>query len=570
MSIYKLLSPENTPRSMDQSNASLILRERTFQGILNGLSILTVITAMAATFIYVRQNLLAPILLTWGIFLVIGAITLVRNIPFWIRVDLIAVILFLAGVFFYVLNGVSGVGLLFLLGSVVIITVFGGGRAGIAAAIISAAAIFVIGIMVSSGRLLQPVPISLGSNIGWLVSGVAFLALAVIFVGSISQMISNLTHTLGAQQSTLDQQIQEQTNLQTFANNQGQELERRNQHLDVLLQLSQINNEARNQQEFLNNFSTFLQSKYNLYHVGVYILDETKAYAILRSSPGETGKVLMEQKFRLRVGETGMIGDVAFRREARYAPNVEEDTVYYQNPLLPYTKSELTVPIKARNEVIGVLDLQSEIENAFSATDIRIFELLANSLGTVIVHRELTSRLDQIENEADQASRMNVRKAWRSYLRTSRRNYAFRYRDQEISSDIPESEISKSVVEMGGIVQKTIQSEDGAQQTVLALPIKLRGETLGVLNIHFSGTVIPQDLVQLMESTSNRLGLALENARLLEDIQVRAEREHLVSDISARVRSSTAVEDILSTAAAELGRSFGVSEVLVQLRPDEE
>jgi len=205
MSIYKLLSPENTPRSMDQSNAFLILRERTFQGILNGLSILTVITAMAATFIYVRQNLLAPILLTWGIFLVIGAITLVRNIPFWIRVDFIAVILFLAGFFFYVLNGVSGVGLLFLLGSVLLITVFGSGRAGIAAAIISAAAIFVIGIMVSSGRLLQPLPISLGSNIGWLVSGVAFLALAVIFVGSVSQVISNLTHTLGTQQSKLDQ-----------------------------------------------------------------------------------------------------------------------------------------------------------------------------------------------------------------------------------------------------------------------------------------------------------------------------------------------------------------------------
>lgn len=570
MSIFQRLSPENTPRSMDHSDTFMILRERTFQGVLNGLVILTLLAAMTATFVYSRQNLLSPILITWGIFVGIGALAIVRNVPFWIRVDLVAVIFFLAGVFFYVLNGVSGAGLLLLMGAVLTITVFGSGRAGIAAAIISAAAVFLIGIMVSSGRLLQPIPLSLGQNIGWLIAGLAFLTLGLIYVGSISQMVSNLTHTLGMQQSKLDQQTTEQSSLQSIAENQSQELDRRNQHLDLLLQLSQINQESRNQQEFLDNFSAYLQSKFSLYHVGVYLLDETKGYAVLHASPGETGKVLMEQKFRLRVGETGMIGDVAFRREPRYAPNVEEDAVYYQNPLLPYTKSELTVPIKARNEVIGVLDLQSSTENAFSATDIRIFELLANSLGTLIVHRDLAGRLEKIEYEADQASRMNVRKAWRAYLRTSRRNYAFRYRNQEISTEVPPTEVEKAVVDMGGIVQKTIPTENGAQQTVLALPIKLRGETLGVLNIHFNGTVIPQDLVQLMESTSNRLGLALENARLLEEIRVRAEREHLVSDISARVRSSTAVEDILSTAAAELGRSFGVSEVIVQLRPDEE
>ena len=50
---------------------------------------------------------------------------------------------------------------------------------------------------------------------------------------------------------------------------------------------------------------------------------------------------------------------------------------------------------------------------------------------------------------------------------------------------------------------------------------------------------------------------------------MRAEREHLVGDISAKVRSTTAVQDILSTAASELGRSLGVSEVIVQLRSEE-
>lgn len=155
-------------------------------------------------------------------------------------------------------------------------------------------------------------------------------------------------------------------------------------------------------------------------------------------------------------------------------------------------------------------------------------------------------------------------------MRASRRRYAFRFHEKEVQSDAVQDEHAQSAIQAGEYIQKTITLDNGTQQTVLALPIKLRGQVLGVLDMHFNSTNVPQDLVQLMDATTNRLALALENARLLEEIQVRAEREHLVGDISARVRASTAVDDILGAAASELGRSFGVSEVVIQLRPDEE
>jgi GAF domain-containing protein len=119
-------------------------------------------------------------------------------------------------------------------------------------------------------------------------------------------------------------------------------------------------------------------------------------------------------------------------------------------------------------------------------------------------------------------------------------------------------------------MQKSLVLENGSRQTVLALPIKLRNQVIGALDIHFNGTSIPQDLAQLLEATATRLALALENARLLEELKMRAERERLVGDITTRVRSSTAVQDILSSAAEELGRNLGVSEVVVQLRSTEE
>jgi GAF domain-containing protein len=80
---------------------------------------------------------------------------------------------------------------------------------------------------------------------------------------------------------------------------------------------------------------------------------------------------------------------------------------------------------------------------------------------------------------------------------------------------------------------------------------------------------VPQDMVPVLEAASNRLAVALENARLLEEIQSKADREHMISEISSKIRNSTNVDQVLRTTAAELGRTFGISEVLVQLRPSD-
>ena len=102
------------------------------------------------------------------------------------------------------------------------------------------------------------------------------------------------------------------------------------------------------------------------------------------------------------------------------------------------------------------------------------------------------------------------------------------------------------------------------------MPIKLRQEVIGVLDIRVQAETVSKELLELLEVTSNRLALALENARLVETVQIRVDRERLVSEISNRVRASTDVDGILRTTAAELGRRLGVSEVVVQLRSDEQ
>ena len=86
-----------------------------------------------------------------------------------------------------------------------------------------------------------------------------------------------------------------------------------------------------------------------------------------------------------------------------------------------------------------------------------------------------------------------------------------------------------------------------------------------MLNLRVSAGGVSPELIELVEGAVNRLSISLENARLLEDLQVRSNRERLVGEISSKVRSATDIESILRTTAGELGRSLGVAEVVIQL-----
>ena len=81
---------------------------------------------------------------------------------------------------------------------------------------------------------------------------------------------------------------------------------------------------------------------------------------------------------------------------------------------------------------------------------------------------------------------------------------------------------------------------------------------------HYS---ITKDDVDIAEAVSERLSLAIETATLLQTTQHRADIERVTTDISSKINSSTRFETILQTAAQELSRALGGSEVIVQIEP---
>jgi GAF domain-containing protein len=113
----------------------------------------------------------------------------------------------------------------------------------------------------------------------------------------------------------------------------------------------------------------------------------------------------------------------------------------------------------------------------------------------------------------------------------------------------------------------TLKTTDETQPT-LVVPIKLRDYPIGAIGLKAKEDQRQwtEEEISLIEILSEQFALAAENIRLLEETQRRAEREHLVSEITTHLRTSNDPQTILQTAASELRRALNAknARVLIQ------
>jgi GAF domain-containing protein len=127
-----------------------------------------------------------------------------------------------------------------------------------------------------------------------------------------------------------------------------------------------------------------IRDRFNLYYVGLFLVDDIRRYAVLRAGTGEAGKVQLEQKHRLRLNQDSMIGRCILEAQAQIAQQIEVGTVLFRNPHLPDTRAELALPLSASGQTLGAMTIQSTQPTAFTADDITVLETLADQLAIAI------------------------------------------------------------------------------------------------------------------------------------------------------------------------------------------
>lgn len=317
-----------------------------------------------------------------------------------------------------------------------------------------------------------------------------------------------------------------------------------------------------------------IRDRFAFYHVSVFLLGEQQKYANLISSTGDVGERMLARGHRLSVDSNSVVGRAAQSQEVIITRDTDDEKGHAFNELLPFTRSELALPITDHDGIVGVLDIQSRRPDAFTGMEIDALRVITNQLTTAIRNarlfedKELSIRENKrlfIEAETNlrEIQRLNrqlTRQAWVDYLRTDRRidgvtlgDSTFQNTAEWTDAMIDASRRRRPITEESGDVRK------------IAVPIELRGEVVGAIELETSPTNKKDDLVDMVRTVSSRLAVSLDNARLFEESNEATAQEQRVSEIVSQYQSAESVDELLRVTIQGLAETLGAEQASIRL-----
>jgi GAF domain-containing protein len=235
-------------------------------------------------------------------------------------------------------------------------------------------------------------------------------------------------------------------------------------------------------------------------------------------------------------------------------------------PNKPLTTIEL--PVQLRDETIGKLSIEAEQEELTQEEKAFVDSVIQQTALALENARLLeTTQRHAIEEEKinDLSLRLSSSISIDQILETATALLKELPMAYDVSIRLLEPGEPPTGIEEQPVILPIAHNGQNKPATDIILPIKLRYQILGTVYVRFEAPSISEEMVNLLRNATNRLSLALDNARLLEELEGRVEREHMISEINSQIRASTDIESILKTAALQIGSTLGIPEVLVQL-----
>jgi GAF domain-containing protein len=260
-----------------------------------------------------------------------------------------------------------------------------------------------------------------------------------------------------------------------------------------------------------------------------------------------------------------MVGAACEHRQPRVAADVRGEQVRFDNPHLPATRAEIAVPLVVGDHLLGALDVQSEKADAFSEEIISALQLVAIQVAVGLENAQLFARTQANLDELRQIHEVTTGRAWRQFLAAQPGRGHYQMGGAAVEREAWTALFGQAR-KSGDLVAANL-TDGQTEWQAMAIPVKYRGVPIGVLGIHRPADAGPWQAEELAfgESLADRMALALENTRLLEEAQQRASRERLIGDVSGRIRETLDVETVMKTSADEIYEALGLEEVVIRL-----
>ncbi len=400
------------------------------------------------------------------------------------------------------------------------------------------------------------------------------------------------------------------------------ELQRRALQLQTAAEVARVAGSLLDPDELVVRAVNLIRERFDLYYVGLFLVDERGEWtdtpgrwAVLRAGTGEAGRLMLLRGHKLEVGGASMIGQCVARGEARIALDVGEEAVRFDNPLLPDTRSELALPLISRGRVIGALTIQSVQEAAFSEADITVLQLMADQLANAIQNARLFTEVQKsaqrvralYETTRALSSTLDEEELMRSILDNIYRRMECEYVivslvDEEAGMmesrhgiwrgeydafpewiqmarySLDENDILVDVYRTGRTeiisgwddrFNREIYERFGHERLLrIFMPIRARGKVIGVVEVGYDryekGRVEGEE-VELLAAFVDQAAVAMENARLFREAQLRTEELAVLNQVSQKLAAHISVRDMMEAVYQGASRLLDAANFFVAL-----
>jgi GAF domain-containing protein len=457
----------------------------------------------------------------------------------------------------FLFGGVTNSSLATIVLIIIIAALLLGGRAAVIFAGLSCLTVTLTFISEVIGILPPPLIVSQPITF-WMVHSIDYgIAATLMYLA-----MGNLTTAIRRAQRLAAGSNAQRDQLQVLLNERTQDLERNVNYLRATTALGRESAVVMGDpQQLLLRTVAVISEQFGFYHTGIYLINPSGEWAELRAASGQGGQQLIARGHRMRVGEEGMVGYVAQHGEYRLALDVSQDAEYRPLAELPDTRSELVLPLRVRDEIIGVLDVQSAEARAYNDQDIQTLQVLADQVALAISNARLFAQAQQVAEVERRAYGELTRQAWRSLLQTGRALGFY----SNAETTVPAGDLWQPEMKRALQTGSTTRDEGDAQR--LAVPVKVRDEVIGVIDFSkpAKGNAWTAEEIALSESLTEQLSTALESARLYQDTRRRAARERILREISDQMQRATDMEALMRITAEELNKALGASRTYVHL-----
>ena len=493
------------------------------------------------------------IFLGFSIFSLIYLIALLianKSVPYKFRAISLVIVAYGFGALSLENYGLAGDANLWLLFFNIFATIMLGLRAGFIANFVSLATFIIFGILITNGTLEIRSIIGLeysAETTAWVTSGItmAFISLTLsissgLLIRGLETGRENLERAFSETQKLTEKLSEDQNQLE----NQSLNLQRRLVQIRTAAEISRTLGTILNSQELLDHVANLIQTRFELYYVGVFLIDENHRFATLVAGTGEAGQQMIAENHQLSVGGSSMVGWATSHGKPRISLDVGQEAIRFRNPHLPLTRSELALPLKIGNQIMGAISIQSSEINAFDDDDLTVLQGIADSLAIALENARLFEQFEKSLREIQQLNRQYMTDSWQR-IWTEKENDNISMEKGSVPTDVDIKEFN--------------------------VPITLRGDqVIGNISLATEQSDLSPEDKEFIEAISNQAALALESARLLDEANKRVEQERAIQEMTTHFSRTLDFESLLQSIVEELGQIPLVRETSIHISPPSE